>query len=138
MPEATSAPPPHARPRPPGLPDLPVPGSPFPVPSLDWDALAAAIPIAVRFLDNVIDMNAYPVDAIATQTRLTRKIGLGVMGWADLLYQLDIPYDSEAALDLADRVSAFIRPTPTPPPRPSRANAAPSPPGPPPSTAPNS
>ncbi len=76
---------------------------------LDWDALAAAIPIAVRFLDNVIDMNAYPVEAIATQTRLTRKIGLGVMGWADLLYQLDIPYDSEAALDLADRVSAFIR-----------------------------
>ena len=117
---------------------IPVPGSPFPVPSLDWDALAAAIPIAVRFLDNVIDMNAYPVEAIATQTRLTRKIGLGVMGWADLLYQLDIPYDSEAALDLANRVSAFIRPTPTPPPRPSRANAAPSPPGPPPSTAPNS
>ena len=116
MPEATSAPPPAPIPGaadpmsgPSGPGTSPVPGSPFPVPSLDWDALAAAIPIAVRFLDNVIDMNAYPVDAIATQTRLTRKIGLGLMGWADLLYQLDIPYDSEAALDLADRVSAFIR-----------------------------
>jgi ribonucleoside-diphosphate reductase alpha chain len=92
----------------PGAAPDPVAGSLLPA-AVDWDALASVIPVAVRFLDDVIDMNSYPVEAIATQTRLTRKIGLGVMGWADLLYQLDIPYDSEAALDLADRLMAFIR-----------------------------
>ena len=75
---------------------------------VDWDALADVIPVAVRFLDDVIDMNAYPVAAIERQTKLTRKIGLGVMGWADMLYKLDIPYDSEDALALADRLMAFI------------------------------
>ena len=75
---------------------------------VDWDALAEVIPVAVRFLDDVIDMNAYPVAAIERQTKLTRKIGLGVMGWADMLYKLDIPYDSEDALALADRLMAFI------------------------------
>jgi ribonucleoside-diphosphate reductase alpha chain len=81
----------------------------LPVAGVDWDALAVTIPVAVRFLDDVIDMNAYPVKAIDTQTKLTRKIGLGVMGWADLLFKLDIPYDSEEALALADRMMAFIR-----------------------------
>jgi ribonucleoside-diphosphate reductase alpha chain len=76
---------------------------------VDWDALADVIRTAVRFLDNVIDMNAYPVEAIDRQTKLTRKIGLGVMGWADMLFKLGIPYDSEEALTLADRVMAFIR-----------------------------
>jgi ribonucleoside-diphosphate reductase alpha chain len=76
---------------------------------LDWDELAAAIPVAVRFLDNVIDMNAYPVAEIDAQTRLTRKIGLGVMGFADMLFQLGVPYDSEEALQLADRLMGFIR-----------------------------
>ncbi|HWC28887.1 MAG TPA: adenosylcobalamin-dependent ribonucleoside-diphosphate reductase [Dehalococcoidia bacterium] len=76
---------------------------------VDWEALAAVIPVAVRFLDNVIDMNAYPVPEIDAQTKLTRKVGLGVMGFADLLFQLGVPYDSEAALELADRLMAFIR-----------------------------
>jgi ribonucleoside-diphosphate reductase alpha chain len=77
--------------------------------AVDWDALAEVIPLAVRFLDDVIDMNQYPVPQIDVQTKLTRKIGLGVMGWADMLFQLGIPYDSDEALELADRLMAFIR-----------------------------
>jgi ribonucleoside-diphosphate reductase alpha chain len=76
---------------------------------VDWDGLAAAITVAVRFLDNVIDTNAYPVAEIDAKTKLTRKIGLGVMGFADTLFQLGISYDSEEALQLADRLMAFIR-----------------------------
>jgi ribonucleoside-diphosphate reductase alpha chain len=76
---------------------------------IDWDGLGDVIPLAIRFLDDVIDMNAYPVEAIDQQTKLTRKVGLGIMGWADLLFQLDIAYDSEEALELAERVMAFIQ-----------------------------
>ena len=75
---------------------------------VDWEGLAEVIPVAVRFLDDVIDMNAYPIPEIDAQTKLTRKIGLGAMGFADMLFQLGIPYDSEAALALADRLMAFI------------------------------
>ncbi|HEY7269334.1 MAG TPA: adenosylcobalamin-dependent ribonucleoside-diphosphate reductase, partial [Dehalococcoidia bacterium] len=76
---------------------------------IDWDAMADAITVAVRFLDDVIDMNAYPIPEIERMTRLTRKIGLGVMGWADLLFALRIPYDSEEALALAGKLMAFVR-----------------------------
>jgi len=75
---------------------------------VDWEGLAEVIPMAVRFLDDVIDMNLYPVPEIEAQTKLTRKIGLGVMGFADMLFELGIPYDSDEALALADRLMSFI------------------------------
>jgi len=75
----------------------------------DWDALAATIPLAVRFLDDVIDQNRYPIPAIDAMTKKTRKIGLGVMGWADVLFKLRIPYDSDEAVELGGRLMAFIQ-----------------------------
>jgi ribonucleoside-diphosphate reductase alpha chain len=76
---------------------------------LDWDALAAAIPLCVRFLDDVIDQNQYPIEQIDAMTRRTRKIGLGGMGWADLLFELGVKYDSDAAVELGARVMSFIQ-----------------------------
>jgi ribonucleoside-diphosphate reductase alpha chain len=76
---------------------------------LDWERLATVIPDCVRFLDNVIDMNRYPVEEIDRATKLTRKIGLGVMGWHDALLQLGLAYDSEEALALGEEVMRFIQ-----------------------------
>ena len=75
---------------------------------IDWEDLEKTIFLAVRFLDNVIDASRFPLERIAERVRLNRKIGLGVMGWADLLYCLQVPYDSEEAVQLAEKVMAFI------------------------------
>ncbi|MFO0705587.1 MAG: adenosylcobalamin-dependent ribonucleoside-diphosphate reductase [Nitrospira sp.] len=76
---------------------------------LDGDRLRAVVPLTVRFLDNVLDRSHFPLDAIARHTKQTRKIGLGVMGFADLLIRLGIPYNSDDALTLADELMGLIQ-----------------------------
>ena len=73
-----------------------------------WDRLRAVIIDAVRFLDDVIDANRYPLPEIERATKATRKIGLGIMGWADALAALHVAYDSPEALALADRMATFL------------------------------
>jgi len=76
--------------------------------TIDWEDLGKTVRIAVRFLDNVIDANKYPLKQIEEATRRTRKIGLGVMGWAHMLIKLKIPYDSPDALYLAYHLMEWI------------------------------
>jgi ribonucleoside-diphosphate reductase alpha chain len=76
---------------------------------VDWEELGRVVRLSVRFLDNVIDASVYPIERISDMVRSNRKIGLGVMGFADLLYQLEIPYDSQEALKLAEKIMDFIQ-----------------------------
>ncbi len=76
---------------------------------IDWDHLRETVRLSTRFLDDVIEMNKYPIDEIRNMTQANRKIGLGVMGFADMLYALGIPYDSGEALEVARQVMAFIQ-----------------------------
>jgi ribonucleoside-diphosphate reductase alpha chain len=77
--------------------------------NIDYEELCRIVRVAVRFLDNVIDMNKYPIPAIERNTLGNRKIGLGVMGFADMLIMLGVPYNSEEAVSIAQNIMRLIR-----------------------------
>lgn len=89
--------------RQPRLDQCAAPGTP------DWDRLAEVAELAARFLDDVIDVNNYPFQGLGQGSTATRKIGLGVMGLAELLATLGIPYDCEQAVRLAGRTACHIQ-----------------------------
>ena len=76
---------------------------------IDWSRLEKSIRTSIHFLDNVIDMNRYPIRQIEEITKSNRKIGLGVMGFARMLFKLEIPYNSEVGIEMGRKVMGFIR-----------------------------
>ena len=76
--------------------------------SIDWESLAKDVALAVRFLDDVIDANQHPHEYLDRANKASRRIGLGINGWADVLVSLNIPYDSPKAIALADVVMGFV------------------------------
>ena len=75
---------------------------------MDWLKLEKTIEHAIRFLDDVIEVNRYPLEEISERVKGNRKVGLGLMGFADLLFKMKIPYDSEEALDFAQDLMSFV------------------------------
>lgn len=78
-------------------------------PEVDWERLGEVVRAATHFLDNVIDANKYPLPEIADKAQRDRRIGLGVMGWAEMLVQMGLPYDSEEAVALGNQVMTFVK-----------------------------
>jgi len=78
-------------------------------PVIDYDSLKETVHLCVHFLDNTIDMSKYPIDEIDKMVKANRKIGLGIMGFADLLYMLNLPYDSSDAIDTAEEIMSFMQ-----------------------------
>ncbi len=78
---------------------------------VDWEKLKVTVQRAIHFLDNIIDANKHPIPEIERQTLRNRRIGLGVMGWADMLVKLRLPYNSESAFELGEKMMEFINTT---------------------------
>jgi ribonucleoside-diphosphate reductase alpha chain len=76
---------------------------------VDWPALEETAHLCVRFLDDVIDINPYPLEAVRAKVTANRRIGLGIMGWAELLFELGLRYDSDEAIALGERLMTSIR-----------------------------
>jgi len=77
-------------------------------PTIDWRKLEYLVNVGVHFLDNVIDANKYPIPELERMAKANRKIGLGVMGWAEFLIMMGVPYDSERAVELGKNIMKFI------------------------------